>query len=98
MNPQQSPERSRSALTTLSVVGAAVAGAAVGSMLDTELKPIAWWIFTIGITAHLVGMVGVRRLLAQTGYEPPAWQVSAFWLCWAAIAVIVAIGLYKAFQ
>ena len=88
-------ERSRSALTTLSAVGAALAGAGVGALLGTELKPLAWWIFTIGIIAHLVGMVGVRRVLASAGYRPPAWEVAAYWLCWAAIAAITAYGLVE---
>jgi hypothetical protein len=86
-------ERKRSALTTLSAVGAALAGAGVGVLLGDELRPLAWWILAIGILAHLVGMAGVRKLLAAAGYDPPAWQVAAYWLCWAAIAAIVGYGL-----
>jgi hypothetical protein len=88
-------ERSRSALTSLSAVGAALAGAGVGALLGTELRPLAWWILAIGILAHLVGMVGVRRLLAAGRYQPPAWQVAAYWLCWAAITAITGFGLME---
>ena len=89
-------ERTRSALTTLSAIGAAVAGAGVGSLLGTDIRPLAWWIFAIGVVVHLVGMVGVRNLLASRGYAPPAWQRAAYWLCWAAVAIIVAYGLFEA--
>jgi len=73
----------------------ALAGAGVGALLGAELRPLAWWIVAIGILAHLVGMVGVRKLLAAIGYDPPAWQVGAYWLCWAAIAAIVGYGLIE---
>ena len=89
-------ERSRSALASLSAVRAALAGAGVGALLGAELRQLAWWIFAIGILAHLVGMVGVRNLLASVGYRPPAWQVAAYWLCWAAIAGITGYGLVEA--
>ena len=95
MSANPSRERSRSALTSLSAVGAALAGAGVGALLGTELRSLAWWILAIGILAHLVGMVGVRRVLAAAGYHPPAWQVTAYWLCWAAIAAITAFGLME---
>lgn len=95
MTYQGNPERTRSALTTLSVVGASVAGAGLGALLGAGLRPVAWWIFAIGLIAHLVGMVGIRNLLAQGGYEPPAWQRAAYWLCWAAVGTVVAYGLYE---
>ena len=95
MTADNSQERSRSALTSLSVAGAALAGAGVGVLLGAELRPLAWWILAIGILAHLVGMVGVRRVLAAGGYHPPAWQVAAYWLCWAAIAAITGYGLME---
>ena len=86
--PDQRRERQRSALTTLSAVGAAVAGAGVGALLASALAPIAWWIIAVGLGSHLVGMVGVRRLLSSSGYHAPVWQQAAYWLCWAAIAVM----------
>ena len=95
MTTNPSLERSRSALTSLSAVGAALAGAGVGALLGSEIKPVAWWILAIGILAHLVGIIGVRRVLASSGYQPPAWQVAAYWLCWASIAAITAFGLME---
>ena len=96
MTSDPSQERARSALTTLSVVGAAVAGAGVGSLLGSDIRPFAWWIFTIGLLAHLVGMVGVRNLLACGGFTPPAWQKAAYWLCWAAVGFIIVYGSFEA--
>ena len=95
MTADPSLERSLSALTSLSAVGAALAGAGIGALLGSELRPLAWWILAIGILAHLVGMVGVRRVLASSGYQPPAWSVAAYWLCWAAIAAIIGYGLLE---
>ena len=95
MTFDRSQESTRSALTTLSVVGAAVAGAGVGSLLGADLRPLAWWIFAVGLLAHLVGMVGIRKFLAAGGYVPPAWQKAAYWLCWAAVGIVVAYGLLE---
>lgn len=81
-------ERVRAALTTLSTVGVAVAGAGIGALLASTLSPVAWWIIAVGLASHLVGMVGVRRVLSSSGYSPPGWQRLAYWLCWAAIGVI----------
>ena len=89
----QRAERQRSALTTLSTVGAAVAGAGVGVLLASALAPIAWAIVAVGLASHLVGMVGVRRLLSSARYRAPVWQQVAYWLCWAAIAIIGAYAV-----
>ena len=89
----QAFERARSALTTLSTVGAAIAGAGVGALLGPALAPIAWWVVGVGLLSHLVGMVGVRRLLTSKGYQVPAWQRVAYWLCWVAVAAIVLFAL-----
>ena len=91
----QQNEQTRTALTTLSVVGAAVAGAGIGVLLSPALRDAAWVIFAVGVVSHLVGMVGIRRILTMRGYQWPRWQSAAFWLCWAAIAVILA---YAAFE
>jgi hypothetical protein len=88
-------ERNRSALATLSAVGAALAGVGVGALLWRSLLPLAWLIVGVGIISHLVGMVGVRRLLAYEGYNPPRWQRVAYWLCWIIISVVVVAGVSR---
>lgn len=92
----QAREPARSALTTLSTVGAAVAGAGVGALLATALRPVVWPLIAVGLVAHLTGMVGTRRLLTSTGYTAPGWQQAAYWLCWAAIGVILIYALVVA--
>lgn len=92
----QATERARSALTTLSTVGAAIAGAGIGSLLGSALAPIAWWVAGVGLVSHLVGMVGVRRLQTSEGYQVPAWQRVAYWLCWVAVAAIVLFAALEA--
>lgn len=92
----QARERTRSALMTLSTIGAAVAGAGTGALLASSLRPLAWIIVAVGLIAHLFGMVGVRRVLSTSGYVPPSWQRAAYWLCWAAIAAISAYALVEA--
>jgi hypothetical protein len=87
-------ERARSALSTLSAVGAALAGAGAGALLWKSLLPLAWVVLGIGLFSHLIGMVGVQRLLASTGYEPPIWQRLAYWLCWTIIALIIVIWMW----
>ena len=88
-------ERNRSALITLSVVGAAVAGVGVGALLGEGVKLVAWWIFAVGLLAHLVGMVGIRSFLQAGSYVYPAWQNAAYWLCWAGIGLVVTFGLLE---
>jgi hypothetical protein len=94
----QSVERIRSALTTLSTVGAAVAGAGVGALLSSALAPVAWGFVAVGVISHLLGMVGVRRLLSSAGYQIPAWQRFGYWLCWAAIGAIALYALREAIR
>ena len=90
----QSRERTRSALTSLATVGATVAAAGVGALIAPIILPIAWFAISVGLIAHLFGMIGVARLLQSRGYAPPAWQTAGYWLCWALIAGIVAYGLW----
>jgi hypothetical protein len=91
----QPEERRRSALASLSAVGAAVAGAGVGALIGPKIIAIAWPAVLAGLVAHLVGMVGMRRLQSATGYRTPGWQTTAYWLCWAVIGVILLFGLWK---
>ena len=88
-------ERTRSALATLSTVGAALAGAGMGALFWRSLLPLAWMVVAVGLVSHLVGMVGVRRLLAADGYEAPGWQRAAYWLCWVTIAIVVVAGVAR---
>ena len=86
-------ERTRAGLTTLATVGAAIAGGGIGALLAPTLLPFAWAIVAVGIVSHLIGMVGLRSVLVSTGYRVPFWQQAAYWLCWAAIGIILLYAL-----
>ena len=45
---------------------------------------------------HLFGMVGVRRVVARTGYRPVGWEQAGYWLCWAVILVFGVLVIWKA--
>lgn len=89
--PSEPAERQRNAALLLSTTGAAVAGAGVGALLGERLQWIAVLVLVVGITAHLVGMVGSRRLQQQTGYRHTRWEMAAYWLCWALILLLLVI-------
>src|SRR4051794_2318093 len=91
MSLGQQVERRRQALTTLSTVGAAVAGAGIGALLSHALLPVAALLLVVGIVSHLLGMVGSRQLLASTGYRTARWQTIAYWSCWAAIGLLIPV-------
>lgn len=79
------------ALASLSDTSAA--GVGIGALLAEDLRPLAWLVLGGGIMVHLVGMVGLRRLLAGTGYQPAAWERLLYRLCWLIIAAIAATFL-----
>jgi len=70
-----------------------MAGLALGVILSSELRPIAWPMLAAGIAIHLFGMVSTRRLLSSIGHRPSLLERAGYWLCWA---VIVAVLLYGA--
>jgi uncharacterized membrane protein HdeD (DUF308 family) len=82
-------ERARSALTSLSTVGAALAGLGLGALMAPTLSGVAAALLVVGVIAHLIGMVGLRRKLFAADYRPPLWQRLAYWLCWAMIAAVL---------
>lgn len=91
----QGSERTRSALSTLSTVGAAIAGAAVGALIATAILPLVWVVLGVGVAGHLVGMVGMRRFLVRGGYDAPVWQRAAYWICWLAIAAVIVWAIFR---
>lgn len=88
-------ERKRNAALLLSTTGAAVAGAGLGALLHEMLRPIALAIVAVGLAAHLVGMVGSRRVQQQAGYGYARWEIAAYWLCWALILILLAVVIFS---
>jgi len=89
-------ERGRAALMILSTSGAAVAGVGVGALFSRALLPLAWVMVVVGLVAHLLAMVGLRRRLSLVGYRPPLWQQFTYWLCWAAIVASLLYVIWDA--
>ena len=89
------PDRARAALTSLSAVGAAVGGFGVGVLFAKPLAATAWPALTIGLAAHLFGMIGLMRLQATAGYQPSSTERFGYWLCWA---IITALLVYAAIE
>lgn len=83
-------DQKRNAALLLSVTGAAVAGIGAGALFGEALRPIAAAILSLGIVAHLVGMIGNHRAQSSTGYQFKWWEAGAYWLCWALIAALSA--------
>jgi hypothetical protein len=98
MMPDVTLERRRAALATLSTVGAAMAGVGVGILASAALSSLAWPILAVGIAIHLFGMVGTRRVVSSTGYQPAKWEQAAYWLCWAAILLVGLFVLWRVLQ
>ena len=71
-----------------------MAGIALGVILSSALRPIAWPMLAAGIGIHLFGMVGIRRLLSSTGYRPGVVEQAGYWLCWTIIAAVLLYGAW----
>lgn len=79
-----------SGFSSLSSVGAALAGFGAGLLLADPLAFAALPSLLVGLTVHVYGMVGAARLRRETGHLPGLWQMSGYWVCWLTMAVLVA--------
>ena len=79
-------ERRRRALAMLSGIGAALAGLGAGSLLGLRIATIAWPILAVGVTLHLWGMIGTRRLAARSSYAHSRLDQAGYWICWLLLA------------
>jgi hypothetical protein len=87
--------RARTALGSLSAVGAAVAGFGAGVLFAGPLRAMAWPAVIIGIGVHLFGMVGTMRLQSASGYIPSAIERIGYWFCWAIIAALLVYAVME---
>lgn len=71
-----------------SSTGAGVLGAGLGVLLAGYAASAAPGLVAIGVLLHGWGMFEKRRL--QAGAAQPRWANALFWLCWVALAVLVA--------
>ena len=86
IDPVEERERQRGRLTSLSSIGAAIAGVGVGVAFASTLRPAMWPLLLIGVGVHLWGMVAAHRLNAAA-YRPSRGEQIGYWTCWAIIAL-----------
>lgn len=79
-----------SGFSSLSSVGAALAGFGAGLLLADPFALAALPTLLAGLAVHIYGMTGAARLRREAGHMPGLWQVTGDWLCWLTIAVLVA--------
>ena len=67
-------------------------GAGLGALLAQFARPYALGLIVIGIGLHGLAMVEKRRL--EAGEAIPRWSKVLYWICWLALAAILAwIGI-----
>ena len=71
-----------------SSAGAGVLGAGLGVLLAGYAASAAPMLVVIGVLLHGWGMLEKRRL--QAGAAQPRWADALFWVCWIALAALVA--------
>ena len=88
------PTPAQNAASTLSSVGAGIAGAGLGVLLAPKIGAAAVPILVVGLIAHAVGMMGAHRLQAAAGYKPERWELLAYWGCWVLIIMVIIYGVF----
>lgn len=81
----------------LSSTGALVLGAGLGAALSTYIGSVAIPLLVAGIASHGWGMLQKHRLEAMEDYAPARWEMPLYWICWAALAVLLLLIGIKAF-
>jgi hypothetical protein len=86
------PASRRKQADLASSAGAGVLGAGLGILLAERLAALAVPLLLVGVALHGWGMLEKRRL--EAGMPVPRWSLALYWLCWAALGILVAwIGL-----
>ena len=81
----------------LSATGALVLGVGLGAALSAYIGSAAIPLLVAGIASHGWGMLQKHRLEAKADYAPAWWEVALYWVCWAALAVLLVLIGIKAF-
>jgi len=87
MKPLEQIARSKHA-DLASTAGAGILGGGLGMLLPQFVRPYAIFLVVIGILLHGWGMLEKRRL--EAGSAVPPWSRALYWLCWLALAALVA--------
>jgi hypothetical protein len=88
-------ETTRSALSTLSTVCAAIAGASVGALIGESPAPDGWGRLGGGLSSASRGHGPYAPTPSRGGYDAPGWQRATCWICWLAIAPVMAWAIFR---
>jgi hypothetical protein len=80
-----------------SATGAVVLGVGLGAALSTYIGSAAVPLLVAGIASHGWGMLQKHRLEGTADYAPAWWETALYWVCWAALAVLLLLIGIKAF-
>ena len=73
----------------VSGVGALVLGVGLGLLFSNFLKPYTFPALIVGMLMHAWGMFDKHRLENQTLHVRPWWEGVFYWICWAALLVLI---------
>lgn len=81
----------------LSSIGALVLGVGLGAALSSYVASVAVPLLVVGIVSHGWGMLQKHRLEAKADHMTAWWETALYWVCWAALAVLLLLIGIKAF-
>ncbi|MCD6042160.1 MAG: hypothetical protein K0R40_1763 [Burkholderiales bacterium] len=91
------PQASRQKRAELAgAVGAGTLGVGLGALLAEWAAAYALFLLVVGVFLHGWGMLEKRRL--EAGGDIPAWANVLYWLCWVALAALMAWLAIRAFR
>ena len=96
---EQRPNDHRARLKSadlLSSTGALVLGVGLGALLSGYVGRAAVPILVAGVVSHGWGMLYKHRLEQDEDHAPAWWETALYWVCWAALALLVVLIGVKA--
>ena len=79
----------------LSICGATIAGAAMGALFASAVRPFAAALLVVGLVAHGLGMTARHRIDERDAPLPAVWT-QVYRACWIVIAGMLAAWAYAA--
>jgi hypothetical protein len=72
-----------------SSLGAGVLGVGLGVLAASYLRGLGLAIATIGLVLHAWGMTDKHLLETRQGARRVWWSTLLYWICWAALGILV---------
>jgi hypothetical protein len=80
----------------LSSTGALALGVGLGALFSSYVGRAAVPILVAGIASHGWGMLQKHRLERSEDHAPAWWETALYWVCWAALALLLPLTAIKA--